>query len=148
MSHPMGDAMRRPPAQTAEMMLIIMVDTTRHLLPLRAPPMLSPPETTKNTDVQIPAPIEKLRGLPFNITWSSLEKANKPTHDVNDAKERCSLDAVSIFEVSVSLLVGGLGDVHNLCVWDVLLLHFEVFLLNNLVCAVGFTQLDCSRRGE
>ena len=71
---------------------------------------------------------------------------NKPTHDVNDAKERCSLDAVSIFEVPVPLLVG--DNVNNLCVWDVLLLHFEVFVLNNLVCAVGFTQLDCSRRSE
>ena len=146
MSHPMGDAMRRPPAQTAEMMLIIMVDTTRHLLPLRAPPMLSPPETTKNTDVQIPAPIEKLRGLPFNITWSSLEKANKPTHDVNDAKERCSLDAVSNFVPNEERDRD--FNVKNLCVWDVLLLHFEVVVLNNLVCAVGFTQLDCSRRSE
>ena len=124
MAQPMEDIMKRMPAQTAERMLITMVDTTRHLLPLCAPPMLSPPETTKNTEVQIPAPIEKLRGLPFNITWSSLEKANKPTHDVNDAKEHCSLDAVSIFEVPAPLLVGGLGDIDNLCVWDVLLLNF------------------------
>ena len=46
--------MSRMPAETAEMMAITMVATTRHLFPLRAPPMASPPETKKKTEVQIP----------------------------------------------------------------------------------------------
>ena len=57
MAQPMEDIMRRTPAQTAERMLITMVDTTRRLLPLCAPLMLSIPETKKNTEVQIPVPI-------------------------------------------------------------------------------------------
>ena len=39
-------------AERAEMMLITMVVTMRHLLPL-APPMAIPPETQKNADKNI-----------------------------------------------------------------------------------------------
>ena len=52
--------MRRMPAETAEMMAITMVATTRHSFPLCAPPMANPPEMKKKTEVQIPVPKGKL----------------------------------------------------------------------------------------
>merc|ERR1719266_2717666 len=50
----MLDRIRRMPAETAEMMAITKVATTKHLFPLRAPPMARPPEMKKKTEVQIP----------------------------------------------------------------------------------------------
>ena len=66
--------MRRTPAQTAEMMAMTMVATTRHFLPLIAPPMASPPEMKKNTEDQIPAPTVK-RG-PERETTTSISQEN------------------------------------------------------------------------
>ena len=55
-------------------------------------------------------------------------EGNEPADDVNDTKDPRSLDIVGIFQVLVPLLLRGLGEVDNLCVWDVLLFHFEVSL--------------------
>ena len=55
-------------------------------------------------------------------------EGDEPADDVNNTKDPRSLDIVGIFQVLVLLLLGGLGEVDNLCVWDVLLLHFEVSL--------------------
>ena len=48
------DKMRAMPPKMAEMMDMTMVATTRRLLPLCAPPMASPPEMKKNTQVHVP----------------------------------------------------------------------------------------------
>ena len=44
----------RVQAMMAEKMAITRVATTRHLLPLRAPPMASPPVVMKNTEANVP----------------------------------------------------------------------------------------------
>jgi len=49
--------MRRTPAQTAEMMAMTMVATTRPFFPLCAPNMARPPEVKKNIEDQTPAPM-------------------------------------------------------------------------------------------
>ena len=49
-----ADVKMRLPATRAEMMDITRVATTRHLFPLRAPPMARPPEIKKRTAVHIP----------------------------------------------------------------------------------------------
>ena len=41
-------------AMMAEKMAITRVATTRHLLPLRAPPIVSPPVVMKNTEANVP----------------------------------------------------------------------------------------------
>ena len=41
-------------ARPAEKMAITRVATTRHLLPLRAPPMVIPPVVMKNTEANMP----------------------------------------------------------------------------------------------
>ena len=45
----------RVQAMMAEKMAITRVATTRHLLPLRAPPIVSPPVVMKNTEANMPA---------------------------------------------------------------------------------------------
>ena len=64
----MVDRMRRMPAETAEMMAITKVATTKHLFPLRAPPMARPPEMKKKTEVQIPVATDKLSTTKFVIS--------------------------------------------------------------------------------
>ena len=46
-------------AMMAEKMAITRVATTRHLLPLRAPPMASPPVVMKNTAAKMPEALFK-----------------------------------------------------------------------------------------
>merc|ERR1711953_192603 len=64
----MLDMIRRMPAETAEMMAITKVATTKHLFPLRAPPMARPPEMKKKTEVQIPVATDKLSTTKFVIS--------------------------------------------------------------------------------